>query len=135
MADKKTYVNNGGLHTLEDGTEVKRGQTFESSDPGILAKFPNKFALAGNDVPPVNADSDKGGKDTTKTDDSGKGGNDGDDADDVTRDFKVGKDSGLTVLKENDKWNIYEEGDDDRLNDKPLSKKKVQAFIDDYLED
>jgi hypothetical protein len=101
MAKKTTYINKGGLHTLADGTKVPGGETFESTDPNLCAKFPLKFEKAGSVKKPVNA--------TTAAPEP--------------------------VLRDKKGWAVFEDGDDDALNDKPLKKKEVQPFIDDYLAD
>lgn len=133
---KTIYENIGGTHTTREGVDVLRGQTFEDPDPDLCAKFPNKLrkvtaqqtpvnAPAGGGVaptPPQGAESpDKGGEISEKR------------GTDVTGEFTVDKAGTLSVLKDGTGWHVYEKGDPDPLNEKPLKKKEVQAFIDDYI--
>lgn len=135
---KYTFINKGGQHVLGDGTKVNKGETFES-DVDLRKDFPNKFELVGDGAStPVNA---KGGKDTDDADDADTGKSGAKDKapkdapEDVTSDFKVDEEGSLSVIKEKGKWNVYEDGDETPINEKPLAKGKVQPFIDDYLED
>lgn len=130
----KTYKNIGGPHALADGTIVPPGGTFSSEeDPRAL--FSNKFELVhtvvaeppqspGQTTPGGKAPADPGGGNSTPS-----GGQD------VTAEFNVGDGSKvkLTVVKLEKGYNILEEGDADPVNEKPLAKTRVQAFIDDYL--
>jgi hypothetical protein len=140
MAKKTTYINKGGLHTLADGTKVPGGETFESTDPNLCAKFPLKFEKAGSVKKPVNATTAAPEPESTATPSEENKAISGQTVaenapQDVTAEFTVDSDGSLTVLRDKKGWAVFEDGDDDALNDKPLKKKEVQPFIDDYLAD
>lgn len=143
MPKPTIYINQGGQHRTEDGTLVKKGESFESPDPDLCTKFPNKFVRAADVAAntPVNAGATQSATDTpdntgdapdgTQTPATDEG------SKDVSGDFDLSGDADgvLSVRKEKGKWNIYEKGDEDPINDKPLAKGKVQAALDEYLAD
>lgn len=109
-----TYRNLGGQHILLDGTTIEKGEVFECDDPELLTKFPQKFER----VHPGEAEGAPTAGDRT----------------DVTTDFPEAAEADLTVLKDRKGWFVFDEGDEP-LNEKPLKKKDVAAFIETYLED
>ena len=50
MAKTTTYRNEGGGHVLPCGTNVAPNDTFESDDPDLCKKFPNKFVRVHADL-------------------------------------------------------------------------------------
>ena len=126
---KQTYINKGGQHVLADGTKVERGERFDCDDPDLRVNFPNKFELVNVDEKPVNAPPPVAAKPAPAPKP------DKDEPEDVTKDFTVDQDGNLTVLKDKKGWNVFEEGDEEPLNEKPLKKKDVQPFIDEYLDE
>jgi hypothetical protein len=130
----KTYLNKGGSHTCRDGTVVPRGATV-TTDEDLIAKFGKKFELV-QPAPvvaksPVQQAAEKGAEDGDEGNDDGDSGAD-DGMADVTEDFPAATEADLTVKKDKRGWWVFD-GDEDPANEKPLRKKGVDAFLEEYL--
>jgi hypothetical protein len=131
---KKTYLNKGGTHTALDGTVTPKGGTI-TTEEDLVAKFGSrKFALMqpGQPVPAAPA-----APEAPKAPDTNEDADSGDDVapdgmDDVTADFPVAEAHDLTVKKDKRGWWVFD-GDEDPANEKPLRKKDVDVFLEEYL--
>jgi len=136
-----TYRNIGGEHITADGKTIKNGGTFVSNDPTLLKRFSTKFTkVDAGDVPteqakpsaPVAAvkpaDAPKAPVAAVKP-------TAGDVAldEDVTSEFPTAADAGLVIKKDKRGWWVFDEADDNPANEKPLLKKEVEDFIDEYI--
>lgn len=151
------YKNNGGAHTLLDGTTIPHGGTFESDDPNLLKKFRGKFERviieAVTPEPPcVQAPSEASAQITqdvnteeeekTPVQKAAEKGAEfvlPEGSVDVTDEFPTAKDADIRVLKDKRGWWVYDfmlsadDTNNEPANDKPLRKKDVGTFIDDLL--
>jgi hypothetical protein len=133
-----TYRNNGGHHLNGEGVTIKSGEVFKDADPNLMEKFPAKFEKVAYATPePADEPEEPTGAGTPNTT-TKPASKQADEPTDVTDEFPAGKEAGLTVSKVKAGWNVYDpdEGEDpEPLNDKPLKKRAVEAFIDTYLEE
>jgi len=136
-----TYKNNGGDHTLADGTVVKKGKTFVSDDMDLLEKFPNKFSKvdaatpvekkANEDRPTEPAkvaipatQTDKATNEAEKLPDC---------PEDVTADFPKAVEIGLVIHKVDAGYAVFD-GAEEPANEAPLKNKaEVNKFIKEYI--
>jgi len=134
------YLNKGGVHVTADGTAVLSGETFVCDDPELCTKFPNKFEVVYPEPPtPVLKQSvDTPAPEKTEIQEAAEKGAEGITAPvlkDVTSNFPKAKEGGLAVKKDKRGWWLYEVDDEEPVNEKPLKKREVSAFITDYLKD
>ena len=124
------YVDiNGALHSL--------GEEFDSADPKLREKFPNKFQLVRESAPPPpklpERKGAKGKPASTPVDKpvSGPAGK----LVDVTKDHPKAIEYGLRVLRDNKAgyW-LVDGDDDDAINDAPLAEGDVDSAIERYLD-
>lgn len=106
-----TYRNNGGAHVMADGEVIAHGDTFTCDDGNIGTTFENKFERVY---------SDQGSGSGTKRGIVGA-------AVDVTDEFEGAVENDLRVVKDKNKWFIFD--GDDQVNDAGLKKSDVEAAI------
>lgn len=116
-----TYRVLGGNHRDADGNEYAKGDTFESKDPDLKNKFPNKFKKI--DVTDVDIDDEEDIDEVPK-----KTG-----PQDVTADFPAAVDAGLTVTRDKRGWYVADDGEP--THEKALKKGAVAAHIEAWLEE
>lgn len=155
---KTKYENVGGSHTTADGRIIKKGEVFSDPDPDLCDKFPNKFRKVtpatevpekaddgggsapstqdGAKTPPVATTGGDTGTDTGSGDGGGQADNTAQrDGDDVTDEFAEVEGTELRVYKVAKGWSVYHGNDKDPLNEKPMLRRDVAAFVEAYLED
>jgi len=134
------YKNIGGLHQLADGTNIPAGTTFETDQPipeDFAAKFQQVFD-APEPVAPAPEPEPVAPEPTPEPEpDPALPGSDGDDPDlkDVTADFPLAGENDMHVVRGKRGWHIFDEGDEEPINDKPLLKRDVAPAIEAYLAD
>lgn len=123
------YLNTGGRHTTLSGMVVKNGEYFDSDDPDLDKKFPNKIVLFVEPVvvaAPVDAPVVEAAPvvEIPATDDKV----------DVTADFPEAATGNLVVKRDRAGYWVYDEtSDDESVNEEPLKKKDVASFVKVYL--
>jgi len=126
-------------HRLLDGTVLKSGETFESNDPRLIEKFPNKFEqVVALPAPVAQATTQSVGTPEAEKTDVQKAAEAGaaeilPGHQDMTTEFPVAGEAGLRVTKTRQGWYVFDEDSDEAVNEKPLKKREVAAFLEEYL--
>jgi hypothetical protein len=143
VAERITYRNTGGMYVDLAGQRIPHGIVFESDDPGLCEKFPNKFELVQAKQAPkpeptaiqelaaavqesksVASQAVPPGPESKPTIDMKA---------DVTVDFPTAVENDLSVVTDKHGWWVLDHGE--LINDKPLAKKEVAKVIKTYLGD
>lgn len=128
----------GGLHRLPDGTIVKKGEIFESPDTRLVEKFRNKFERVVPAPAPINtqnvATPEAEKTPVQKAAEAGAAEILPNGQQDMTAEFPKAQEANLVVTKDRRGWYVYDADDrDGAINEKPLKKKDVPGFLEEYL--
>jgi len=131
-----TYKNNGGAHMTANGTIIPNGGVFQDENPDLCKVFPNKFAVVHTPAPTPAADDPTpapAAPAQATTPIAAPAKPTGVVVVDVTDEYPAAEDADLTVTKVKGGYDVYDEDKSEPINEKPLAKKKVQLFLDEYL--
>ena len=128
-----------GQHRLLDGTVLKSGETFEHADLALRKKFPNKFEqVVAPPAPVAQVTTQSVGTSEAEKTDVQKAAEVGaaeiiSGYQDMTAEFPVAGEADLRVTKSRQGWYVFDEDSDEPVNEKPLKKREVAAFLEEYL--
>lgn len=128
------FINNGADHVDEHGVVHKTGAIIKTTKD-LAAAFPNKFTLHQAATPVPAPEQEKSVEREVTPEPATPAAAEPEELKDVTVHYPTAQANDLLVLVGSDGFYVYAKDDlEEPLNDQPLAKKQVKAFVTKCIE-